>query len=196
MEFVVRLCPYVVKVEIFVFEGLSDDDLHSLTSLENLSTFIFSGNRNSCVKFHGGIIPILKAFGKSSLESLSLSHFLDLDFHLLLQLCPNLVVLDPIDNVSQTDRYWAKSKSQVLMQLEKLRFAGDDISRKHLICLLSAPLLLEMEIVRCSAFNGDVFQKVAGSRNFCHLEKLNVRRRHGVTKKGIDVLKNAQNSLK
>jgi hypothetical protein len=108
----VRLCPYVVKVEIFVFEGLSDNDLHSLTSLENLSTFIFSGNRNSCVTFHGGIIPILKAFGKSSYESLSLSHFLDFDFHVLLQLSPNLVVLDPIDNVSQTDRCWAKSKSQ------------------------------------------------------------------------------------
>jgi hypothetical protein len=33
------------------------------------------------------------------------------------------------------------------MQLEKLRFAGDDISRKHLIYLLPAPSLLEMEMV-------------------------------------------------
>jgi hypothetical protein len=82
------------------------------------------------------------------------------------------------------------------MQLEKLRFVGDDISRKHLIYLLSAPSLLEMEIVRCSAFNGDVLQKVTGIRNFSHLEKLNVRRCQDVTKKGIDVLKNTQNSLK
>jgi hypothetical protein len=70
--------------------------------------------------FHGEIIPILKAFGKSSLESISLSHFLDLDFHVLIQICPNLVVLDLVDNLSQIDGCWAKCNPQILMQLGKL----------------------------------------------------------------------------
>jgi hypothetical protein len=98
--------------------------------------------------------------------------------------------------LSQIDGCWAKCNPQILMQLGKLWFAGDDISRKHFIYLLSPPLLLELEIVRCSTLNDDVLQKVAGIRNFCNLKMLNLRRCHGVTKKGIDVLMNAQNSLK
>jgi hypothetical protein len=59
--------------------------------------------------FHGGIIPILKAFGNSSQITrvtvpipFSLFQFSSNDTY-----CPNLLVLNLIENVLQTDRPWA-----------------------------------------------------------------------------------------
>ncbi len=67
--------------------------------------------------------------------------------------CPNLLVLNLIENVLQTDRPWAKSKPQVLMQLEKLQFSGNNVSREHLMYLLSPPLLLPVGHRNCRLFH-------------------------------------------
>jgi hypothetical protein len=198
LGFVVSLCPSVIKVEINSCKGLTDSDLLSLLSLKNLRNFIMSGDGN--VTFGGGVTPILKAFGNSSLEELSLSKLSDVNIQVITQLCPNLHSLDLIDNFSyftaKLDEEWVMTEPQVLKQLEKLSIVGSGIPREHLILLLSSPLLVEITIKRCSTLNDDILQKVAGIQNFHNLEKLDVSSSHNVTEKGIDIFMNAQNPLK
>jgi hypothetical protein len=94
------------------------------------------------------------------------------------------------------------------MQLENLRLCGiylcndcDDylsisIPREHLILLLSAPSLVDIDIEICRTLEDDVLQEVARVQKFHHLENLKVKECHYVTEKGIDVFMNAQNPLK
>jgi hypothetical protein len=205
LGFVVSLCPSVIKVEINSCKGLTDSDLLSLLSLENLRNLKLSGDHTSngvTVTFSGGVTPILKAFG-NSLQSLSLSIWQDVNVLVITQLCPNLHSLDLFRNLSYFSaklvKEWVKTEpteTQVLKQLEKLRLFGSGIPREHLILLLSSPLLVEITIGRCSTLNDDVLLKVAGIQTFSNLEELNVGLCHNVTEKGIDIFMNAKNPLK
>jgi hypothetical protein len=51
------------------------------------------GKFDSSVTFDGGFIPILKAFEKSSLETLSVAYFRDVNIQVVFQLCPNLQIM-------------------------------------------------------------------------------------------------------
>jgi hypothetical protein len=172
LGFVVSLCPSVIHVEINSYEGLTDSDLLDLLQLKNLRYFKMSGFlSNGNVTFGGGVTPILKAFGNSSLKALSLSKLSDVNILVITQLCPNLHSLDLIDNLSyftaKLVKEWVKTERiepEVLKQLEKLRLFGSGIPRQHLILLLSSPLLVEITIGRCSTLNDDILQKVASDR--------------------------------
>jgi hypothetical protein len=204
LAFVLSLCPSVIRVEIYSYEGLTDSDLLDLLSLKNLRNFKMSGfPSNGNVTFGGGVTPILKAFGNSSLKELSLSKLSDVNILVITQLCPNLHSLDLIDNLNyftaKLVEEWVKTEPtepQVLKQLEKLRLFGSGIPREHLILLLSSPLLVEILIGRCSTLNDDILQKVARIQKFNNLEKLVVMLCDNVTEKGIDIFMNTQNPLK
>ncbi len=86
------LCPSVTEVEIKSCIGLTDSDLLDLLSLKNLRNFKMSGfyPSHGNVTFGGGVTPILKAFGNSSLEELSLCELSDVNILVITQLCPNL----------------------------------------------------------------------------------------------------------
>jgi hypothetical protein len=198
----------VTEVEIYNCEGLTDSDLLDLLQLKNLRNFKMNGDypfylRDGNVTFGGGVTPILKAFGNSSLKELSLSKLSDVNILVITQLCPNLHSLDLDDNLSyftaKLVKEWVKTEPtepQVLKQLEKLSIVGSGIPREHLILLLSSPLLVEITIARCSTFDDDILQKVARIQTFSNLEELVVRGCHNVTEKGIDNFMNAQNPIK
>jgi hypothetical protein len=205
LGFVVSLCPSVIQVEIKSYKGLTDSDLLSLLSLKNLRNFKMSSDfpSNGNVTFGGGVTPILKAFGNSSLKALSLSRLSDVNILEITQLCPNLHSLELINNLSyftaKLVKEWVKTEPtepQVLKQLERLGLVGSGIPREHLILLLSSPLLVEITIKRCSTLNDDILQKVARIQKFNNLEKFVVMFCHNVTEKGIDIFMNAQNHLK
>jgi hypothetical protein len=204
LGFVVSLCPSVTEVEINSYEGLTDSDLLDLLSLKNLRNFKMSGfSSNGNVTFGGGVTPILKAFGNSSLKELSLHRLSDVNIQVITQLCPNLHSLELINNLSyftaKLVKEWVKTEPtepQVLKQLERLGLVGSGIPREHLILLLSSPLLVEITIKRCSTLNDDILQKVARIQKFNNLEKFVVMFCHNVTEKGIDIFMNAQNHLK
>jgi hypothetical protein len=203
LGFVVSLCPSVIHVEINSYEGLTDSDLLDLLQLKNLRYFKMSGFlSNGNVTFGGGVTPILKAFGNSSLKALSLSKLSDVNILVITQLCPNLHSLDLIDNLSyftaKLVKEWVKTERtepKVLKQLERLRLLGSGIPREHLILLLSSPLLVKITIVRCSTFDDDILQKVARIQTFSNLEELRIVSCQTVTEKGIYVFMNAQNPL-
>jgi hypothetical protein len=204
LGFVVSLCPSVIQVEIYNYKGLTDSDLLSLLSLKNLRNFKMSGfSSNGNVTFGGGVTPILKAFGNSSLKELSLHRLSDVNIQVITQLCPNLHSLELKDNLSyftaKLVKEWVKTEPTeplVLKQLERLRVVGSGIPREHLILLLSLPLLVEITIGRCSTFDDDILQKVARIQTFSNLEELRIKLCHTVTEKGIDIFMNAQNPLK
>ncbi len=204
LEVVVSLCPSVTKVEICRYKGLTDSDFLSLLSLKNLCSFHMRGDSTYTslygnVTFGGGVTPILKAFGYSSLKELSLHKLRDVNIQVIIQLCPNLQFLDLFDNLSyftaKPVEEWVMTEPQVLKQLERLKLFGSGIPREHLILLLSSPLLVEITIGGCSTLNDDILQKVARIQKFNHLEKLDVGECHNVTEKGIDVFMNAQSPL-
>jgi hypothetical protein len=202
LGFVLSLCPSVIQVEINSYEGLTDSDLLDLLSLKNLRNFKMSGDypSNGNVTFGGGVTPILKAFGNSSLKELSLSKLSDVNILVITQLCPNLHSLVLSNCLSHSTaklvKEWVKTEPEVLKQLEKLRLYGSGIPREHLILLLSSPLLVLMHFIGCTTLNDDVLLKVAGIQTFSNLEKLVVDSCHNVTEKGIDIFMNAQNPLK
>ncbi|XP_046649898.1 uncharacterized protein LOC124341046 [Daphnia pulicaria] len=202
LGFVLSLCPSVIQVEINSYEGLTDSDLLDLLSLKNLRNFKMHGDypSNGNVTFGGGVTPILKAFGNSSLKKLSLSMLSDVNILVITQLCPNLHSLVLHYGLSYSTaklvKEWVKTEPEVLKQLEKLRVFGSGIPREHLILLLSSPLLVEITFVRCSTLDDDILQKVAGIQKFNNLERLCVRDCHNVTEKGIDIFMNAQNPLR
>ncbi len=129
--------------------------------------------------------PILEAFGNSSLKELSLKDLRDVNIQVIIQLCPNLQFLDLLDDFSyftaKLDEEWVMTEPQVLKQLETLRLVGRGIQREHLILLLSSPLLVKITIAKCSTFDDDILQKVAGIQKFHNLEKLHVSDCHNVT---------------
>lgn len=202
LGFVLSLCPSVIQVEINSYEGLTDSDLLDLLSLKNLRKFIMSGDypSNGNVTFGGGVTPILKAFGNSSLKELSLSTLSDVNILVITQLCPNLHSLVLSNCLSyftaKLVKEWVKTEPEVLKQLEKLELFGSGIPREHFILLLSSPLLVEMKIMYCTTLNDDVLLKVAGIQTFSNLEELVVSSCRNVTEKGIDIFMNAQNPLK
>ncbi|EFX85944.1 hypothetical protein DAPPUDRAFT_309088 [Daphnia pulex] len=206
---VLSLCPFVIDVEINIVPiNITDSDFLSLLSLEKLRKLKLVGDyENSSVTFHGGVTPILKAFGNSSLKALSLSYLPDVNIQVIAQLCPNLHSLDLFDNLSYSNKKlneeWFKIEPQVLKQLEKLNLASDEeprrsitIPRNHFILLLSGPSLVEIYIASFCSLNDGVLQEVVRVQNFDRLESLEVKRCHNVTEKGIDIFMNAQNPLK
>jgi hypothetical protein len=204
---VLSLCPFVIDVEINIVPiDITDSDFLSLLSLKKLRKLKLVGDyENSSVTFHGGVTPILKAFGNSSLKALSLSYLPDVNILVIAQLCPNLHSLDLFENLSYSNKKlneeWFKIEPQVLKQLEKLRLSSEDepsitIPRKHFILLLSGPSLVKIYIESFCSLNDGVLQEVVRVQNFDRLENLTVLKCHNVTEKGIDIFMNAQNPLK
>jgi hypothetical protein len=97
----------VIDVEINIVPiNITDSDFLSLLSLEKLRKLKLVGNfcENSSVTFDGGVNPILKAFGNSSLKALSLSGLCDVNILVIAQLCPNLHSLDLFNNLSYSNK--------------------------------------------------------------------------------------------
>lgn len=206
LRLVVSMCPSVTQVEINASERLTDGDLLSLLSLKNLSNLSISGDlrRGASITFAGGVTPILKAFGNSSLQSLSLYFLNKVNIRVISELCPNLHILSLKNNFSYSTAKLEEKRTNmelpILKQLEELSLCALDskstIPRENLILLLSAPSLVQVDIERCCSLDDDVLQEVARIQKFRNLEYLEVSLCHNVTEEGMDVFLNTENPLK
>lgn len=207
---VLSLCPFVIELEIDIEAGMDDSEMLSLLSLVKLRELKLGGSFiYSNVTFHGGVIPILKKFGNSSLKTLSLSGTIyHVNIPVITQLCPNLQCFHLLGMETYSDEKFNeegfKTESQILKKLEKLRIHGkiyngselELFQRQHLILLLSAPSLLDIAIVYCFTLTDDVLQEAARLQKFHYLENFELTACHNVTEKGNDIFMNAQNTLK
>ena len=202
---VVSMCPSVVEVKISTSERLTNGDLLSLLSLENLCILNIGGylGCGGRVTFAGGVTPILKTFG-NSLKSLSLSSLSKVNIRIIAELCPNLHFLSLNSNFSYStaklEEECTNIELPILKQLEKLSLRAIDskstIPRENLILLLSSPSLVRIDIERCCSLDNDVLKEVARVQQFQNLEYLEISVCHNVTEDGMDVFLNTENPLK
>jgi hypothetical protein len=151
------------------------------------------------------VIPLLKANG-NLLVSLKLKKFNDVDFHSIVEFCPNLnsLVIDhcvcceiPVGEQDSSVR-WKRIKVErpILKKLEVLRLIFSSVDSESLLLLLSSPSLRGLEITDCFELTDDILERAALLHDFRNLEKLELAYCDSLTKKGIDLLMNDSNSIK
>ncbi|EFX72441.1 hypothetical protein DAPPUDRAFT_308264 [Daphnia pulex] len=197
------LCPSIIKVKIMGINGFLNSDLLVLLSLASLRHLQIS----ACPKltFYDGVIPLLKANG-NLLESLKLTNFYDVDFHSIVEFCPNLnsLVIDhcvsheiPIEEQDNSvRRKRIKVEHPILKKLEVLRVTFSFVNSESLLLLLSSPSLRGLEITDCFELTDDLLERAALLHDFQHLQELELAYCDSLTKKGIDLLLNDSNSIK
>jgi hypothetical protein len=221
---VASLCPLVTSVNIDLIAGLTDSEILGLLSLKSVNELGINGEyvRFRTVSFEGGIVPLLKGFG-SSLKVLVLKAFLgDINVRAIIEFCPKLQSLKLNENnrysttVSfkedakpyHSKRSRIERKPLVLKNLEKLRVVRpyyvenaeaqveEQISSEDLLCLISSPSLIDIEIRDCPNLTDCVFESASEIHQFLSLEKLTLFKCNSLTRKGIDVVMNNQTPLK
>jgi hypothetical protein len=192
------LCNLVNRVAIHATEGLKDSDLLCLLSLNQLYGLrILESSSKSEITFDGGVVPLLKHFGKS-LEILSFPHFDSVRISTIAEFCPNLISLkvnykarrplrggSSVDN--ESDILLMKDKLPLFKNLKTL-FCEGDIQPDILLCLLSSPLLHRLVVHYCETFSDEVLQKAADFHGFQNLQMLDLFGCNSVSKRGIEAL--------
>jgi hypothetical protein len=154
------------------------------------------------------VIPLLKANG-NTLKSLKLHLFDDVDIHSIIELCPNLnsLVIDhceyceipiPVEEPNNSLRCKRiKIEPPILRKLEVLRifFSPFQFNAESLLLqLLSSPSLRILEIV-CIDLTDSILERVVLLHHFQNLKHLKLAYCDSLTKKGIDLLMNDNNSI-
>ena len=192
------LCNLVNRVAIHATEGLKDSDLLCLLSLNQLYGLrILESSSKSEITFDGGVVPLLKNFGKS-LGILSFQHFDSVRISTIAEFCPNLTSLkvnykarrplrggSSVDN--ESDILLMKDKLPLFKNLKTL-FCEGDIQPDILLCLLSSPLLHRLVVHYCETFSDEVLQKAADFHGFQNLQVLDLFGCNSVSKRGIEAL--------
>lgn len=207
LEVVAHLCPLITVVEIDLIKGLTDFDLLGLRFLKKIRQFMLcgGGDEKTEVTFHGGVVPVLQSFG-NLLDSLSFCDLVKVNVLTIAEFCPNLSALVLTDNRCY-DATWPKNEE--LHQMEEITFL-QKLEKLHLVCqnqeifclpsenlmtLLSSSSLTSVLISSCEFLTDDVLIKADQIHHFSNLESLHLNYCHSVTRRGIDILMNAKNSL-
>lgn len=224
LEKVVPLYPFLMKVEINMTRGFTNEDLQHLKLIERLSELKISEScRRRCwgqVTFNEGLIPLLTDVGPS-LRKLELRELvaIRIDIRILTKLCPNLRSLTLFRNSSYTkskpeetrDSFQPKKEKVELPRLKNLsvlhlnceedvRESGlrnycNPIPEENLVSLLSLPSLIDIQIAKCGSLTDVVLQRVAQFNNFPKLQVLKVISCNSVSIHGINVFMEDTNPL-
>lgn len=200
LENVVLLYPFLMKVEVNLIVGFTNNDLLYLKFVERLCELKING---SCKKtyeditFNEGVKPLLKAIGPS-LRTLELKDLktIRIDIGILTKLCPNLYSLTlyrnriyttskPEETADAFQKKKLKMENPILKKLSVLQLhcRGDkseagflrmmsSIPEENLVSLLSLPSLIDIQIANCCSLTDVVLHQVAKYNNFPKLEVL------------------------
>jgi hypothetical protein len=190
---------------------LTDADLLSLRSLENLKTleihhkaFLPRNQGEALVidaglTFHGGVAPLLQTVG-TTLKKLNLKglFYNVLDIQAIVESCPNLQSLTV--SVQQLKTTWSKSeetqtRNPVSDQLAFLDLYGS-VTTENLVALLSSPSLAHVRLSNCPSLTDEILHGAANQHSFRNLEYFKLYHCPSVSKKGIDILFRDTNPLK
>ena len=203
------LCPSVTSVVIFLQTVMTDFELCGLLELKSLCEIrlIARENRSSQITFDGGVLPLLKAFGRSLLTlKLGLVNTC-VNVRAIVELCPELQKLELDISSCRYSMISTKEGSSnnsandiTLKNLKDLslcmhlgKWAGTDNSIEMFSSLLSSPRLTSLDVSSCDSFTDEVIQKFA--RRFPNLQSLIISHCRFISKKGIDFIFNEINPL-
>ena len=191
------------------FDAPTDDEFLELLQLERINELTIGddGERydDPRVTFHSGLMPIMKKFGHF-LTSLSLVSLKNLDIRAIVDYCPNLEILyfdtdeevenDANERLEEDQRPSKRMKNNpILEKLKILKIQICHISVEILDLLLSSPGLIDLNINADTVID-DSFQKAFNLHQFRRLERLELFGCKSLTKDGIKMLLNENNSLK
>ncbi|XP_046454988.1 SCF E3 ubiquitin ligase complex F-box protein grrA-like [Daphnia pulex] len=204
LELVVRFCPSVFHMIIFVKEGLTDTDLFCLTSLKNLQILKIIRHSSSTlneITFDKSLAPVLKVIG-SLLEVLYIAYFELVDIWTVVKFCPNLMSLSlrnhcqSLSVLSENEIIQLRNeKGRGYFQDLKILGGGFNLSNDILFGLLSCPLLESVWITHCDALTDELLQEVIANGSVKNLKILSLNFCHLVTKQGLDALVMNDNRL-
>jgi hypothetical protein len=204
----VSMCPFVTQVNIITVKSLTDSDLQALLSLKGLHELQFSGcdYEDECeITFSGGVTPLLKAFGSSSLKFLKLSYFPQVNIDVIIQHCPNLHSLNLEQNyhysTASPEEEEVNSRSPMVMQLQKLDISTSKnpskrIPTENILSLFSIPCIKKISCWYCTTITDEILKQAARLHQFKNLESLELAVCASISKKGIDVLMDSRNAIK
>ena len=200
LKFVASICPLVTKVDLhFQLIGIriTDEHLLGLLELETLHqlSIKYYSYIDFSITFDGGLVPVFKAHG-IFLQTLSISgSCLVVDLGLLMELCPNLRVLELNTGFRQTDN--SERTKTGFKQLEILKISitigSPPVPSENFVGLLPASLT-SLYIDSCSTLTDDILQQVFAIHSFPNLRELRFSCCN-VSKKGIDLFMNETNAL-
>ena len=206
------LCPSVNVVHITLQPGLTDFELCGLLELKALRELEiedyyyvdeFEWDNNE-ITFHGGVLPLLKAFG-SSLVRLTL-YQLNIWVNIRAIAKLEYLTLDDIARCSVVSLEEESHHEEVMLKhLKKLRLAVSQENSYGLfpskvisfvfVSLCLGPLV-SLEFLGCDGLTNKFLEEVTRLDRFPNLELLNISRCDNVTKKGIDCILNVKIPLR
>nr|CAH0104158.1 unnamed protein product [Daphnia galeata] len=180
----VSMCPFATQVNIITVKSLTDSDLQALLSLKGLHELQFNGcnYEDECeITFSGGVTPLLKAFGSSSLKFLKLSCFPQVNIDVIIQYCPNLHSLNLEQNyhysTASPEEEEVNSRSPMVMQLQKLDISTSKnpskrIPTENILSLFSIPSIKKISCWYCTTITDEILKQAARLHQFKNLESL------------------------
>jgi hypothetical protein len=214
---ILNLCHLIVKIDLEVVKGFTNNDLLSLRFLKRLRELklrdILSDEESerSQITVDGGLFPLLKDIG-SSLVILGLACFIGLNVSLIAEFCPNLRSLTLTSNrfyttvslvekiVLSNQKRW-KIKPPILKHLIELRFKSNIFNNnchllaENLMFLLSSPSLTSVTIHSCKLVTDEFVSDVANLYHFKNLKKLELSYCPMITECGLSELMTDSNNL-
>lgn len=212
------LCPYITELYLILrFEGIKNADLLSILSLRAvcvldirhniiLSDYEYPVQFDDGITFDGGILPLLKFFGKS-LKKLKVGGFFPgICISAVIEFCPNLYSLSLwkssiMASSENVERKQVKREFPVLKNLESLHLDGGNhlhcsfASSENLLTLLSSPSLSVVYLQFVDMLTDDILQTANNVHSFRNLKCLYIKHCNSVTKTGINVFMQENNPL-
>ena len=206
----------ITKVNFVAMPGwaVKDQELLGLLHLERLHGLSICGDSLfPCgATFNGGVLPLLKKFGPTSLTSLFLCYIDNgINIRTIVEYCPLLEKLDietfEVEGTEaspdQSDlRPSKRIKSDFILEKLKIlklyRMSIDvgDISSENLDLLLSSPALVKLVFDLSGTLNDSSLRKAENLHQFRNLEELEFIACPNLTNQGIDIFMSEHNSLK
>ena len=216
----ISMCSSITSMHIDEAAGFTDRDLLTLMALEKLQNlYILAdpnlGKNQEKITFDGGLLPLLRVKG-GSLEKLELVFLSDVNIYRIAEFCPNLEDLhlenilsytfpcpDEV-NVTLTSKrsrkdFTLKSLTNLyicVLEYEKSTNESNHPPREILLFLLSSPFLSKIEILSCDTLTDNVLLAATKIHQFENVTEIFLQNCDFVSKRGIDVFMQGDNSLK
>ena len=210
----ISLCSSITSMHIEETAGFTDRDLLTLMALEKLQNlYILAdpnlGKNQEKITFDGGLLPLLKVKG-GSLEKLELVFLSDVNIYRIAEFCPNLGDLRLEDilsytcpdevNVSFTSKrsrkdFTLKSLTNLCICVLEYEKSSNHPPREMLLFLLSSPFLSKIENLSCDTLTDNVLLAATKIHQFKNVTEIFLQNCDFVSKRGVDVFMQGDNSL-